>query len=113
MPVQEGISQEVYCHRYIYDSEVYHTTANIALTEVLNITGRGQVSICHRGVHASHFIRVTVDGNIIINNREIAGWSELGIFFLSLYNFNNSLVIEHRNNDGVTDVRVLLSYCVN
>ena len=110
MPLQQGISQEVYCHRYIYDSEAYHTTANAVLQTALNVTGRGKAQIQRvqiTGCNAS--VRITVDGIIVVDNRAI---NFSGMFY-GIFDFNTSLLVEHRSHDGLTNVAVLISYCVN
>ena len=113
MPLQQGISQEVYCHRYIYDSEAYHSTALNILQTALNVTGRGKASILRimGAVDETHNLKVTVDGNVIINNRAIGSYIKVGVF-CGIFEFNNSLLIEHKSSGGVNDVRLVVSYCV-
>ena len=110
--IQQGISQEVYCHRYIYDSEVFHITALNVLQTVLDITGRGQATILMKiDPGDSHYLQLTVDGNVIVANRPI-NFQNLSQH-IGVYNFQHSLLVEHRNAGGAVDTQILVSYCVN
>ena len=112
--IQQGISQEVYCHRYIYDSEAFHSTILNAWQEALNVTGRGKASVISpkRNVGESHGVRITVDGNVVINGRFLST-RENNAYFYGVYDFNVSFQFEHRNIGGVNEVSVVISYCVN
>ena len=114
MPVQQGISQEVYCHRYIYDSEAWHQTILAGLQTVLDITGRGKATVlkCKFGDIESHYVKITVDGNVIINDRRLARYADSPGNY-GTYDFNYSFKVEHRNIGGINMVEIVVSYCVN
>ena len=114
MPLQQGISQEVYCHRYIYDTEAYHQTTLNVLQTALDITGRGKASVLKvcGTVDEFQYLRITIDGNIVLNDRQISAYHRYaGIF--GIFDFNTSFKVEQRNAGGVNAVRIGISYCVN
>ena len=113
MPVQQGISQEVYCHRYIYDSEVYHATILAVLQTALDIAGRGKAQIIRAqgAANESQYLKVTIDGNVVVNDRMMCNSNNV-LGFYGIYAFNSSLKVEHRTTGGVNSVTLLISYCV-
>ena len=115
MPLQQGISQEVYCHRYIYDTEVYHTTTSNVFQVVLNITGRGKAQVGRPTFpgNAVQRVRITVDGNIVINDRALGqSGSDFGALY-GIFDFNSSFLLEQRSADGINRVDIISSYCVS
>ena len=111
---QIGIYPEVNCYRYIYDSEAYHATVNNAFQTVLDVTGRGKASVFSpkRNVGESQAIRITVDGNVVINQRFMST-RENNSYFYGTYDFNLSFKFEHRNVGGVNEISIVIPYCVN
>jgi hypothetical protein len=60
----------------VFDSETYHTTTATTLQTVVNLTGAGQGQIAIRNIYNSAtysyaMIKVTVDSNVVINDRDI------------------------------------------
>ena len=112
MPLQQGISQEVYCHRYIYDSEAFHSTVLNVFQTVLNVTGRGKANVfsARYANGEDHYMRITVDGNIVVNDRVVKFYQNIGVI-IGVYDFNISFQVEHRSLGGVNPVNTLISYC--
>ena len=111
---QAGVYPEVRCERFIYDTEASHATTSIVFVTALDITGRGQAQIFKLKFAGAinHWLRITVDGVIVINNRILTTHATIGAFY-GIYNFNSSFKVEHGNSDNVTEVALVISYCVN
>lgn len=97
-----------------YDSEVYHQVTVAVLTTVLNAAGRGKVLVKELMVRGAetHYIKITVDGNVVVNDRFYGegGAYEYGV--IGVFDFNQSILIEHRTSAAATNVDLLLSYYV-
>jgi len=115
MSIQEGVKEDAYAYRHIYNSEAYHSTNNAVLQTALNITGRAKASVPSGEFPANptvHGLRITVDGNIVINDRSMHSRVDTGGFY-GVFDFDNSLVVEHRAANGVDNVDLIISYIVN
>ena len=98
---------------FYFDTEVFHSTTNAVLTTALDLPGRGRASIIlpQNPANEPHFLKVTVDGIVVINDREL-GWDAKVSNFIGVFDFYSSILVEHRNAGGVNAVRVLICYVI-
>jgi hypothetical protein len=88
----------------VYTAAAAHThTGNNTYQTVLNIaaTHYGQAMVFMQMDPAesigTHYLRVTVDGVVVVTDLLMLLKTGLGVFFGGIYNFNSSLLIEHKS----------------